>query len=41
MPASVARDFAAQGLFGLQTPRALAGLELANVDVFRVVEQLA
>ncbi len=41
MSPSVTRDFAAQGLFGLQTPARLGGLELANVDVLRVVEQLA
>ncbi len=37
----VTRDFAAQGLFGLQAPRALGGLGLAHVDALRVIEQLA
>jgi len=37
----VTRDFAAQGLFGLQTPAELGGLGLAHVDVLRVIEQLA
>ena len=37
----VTRAFAAQGLFGLQVPRELGGIALTNVDVLRVVEQLA
>ncbi len=41
MPTSVARDFAAQGLFGLQTPTAFGGLELTYSEVLRVIEQLA
>ena len=41
MRPDVTRDFAAQGLFGLDTPVELGGLGLAQVDVLRVVEQLA
>lgn len=41
MDPDVTRAFAEQGLFGLQVPQELGGLGLANVDVLRVVEQLA
>ena len=41
MDPDVTRAFAEQGLFGLQVPQDLGGLGLANVDVLRVVEQLA
>ena len=41
MHPDVTRAFAAQGLFGLQVPRELGGIALANVDLLRVVEQLA
>ena len=41
MRPELTRDFAAQGLFGLQTPPELGGLGLAHADVLRIVEQLA
>ena len=41
MSVTVMRDFAAHGMFGLQAPVELGGLGLANVDVLRVIEQLA
>jgi 8-amino-7-oxononanoate synthase len=41
MRQEVTRDFAEQGLFGLDTLVELGGLGLAQVDVLRVVEQLA
>ena len=41
MPPDVTRDFAAHGLFGLETPVELGGLGLAHADVLRVIEQLA
>ena len=41
MSAEVTRDFAAHGLFGLETPPEHGGLGLAHADVLRVIEQLA
>lgn len=41
IPPSIVLDFASHGLFGLQTPRAIGGLDLTHRDAMRLVEQLA
>ncbi|HEY6050514.1 MAG TPA: acyl-CoA dehydrogenase family protein, partial [Thermoanaerobaculia bacterium] len=41
IPAHIVVDFGNRGLFGLRVPRRHGGLELAQVDVVRVLQQLA